>query len=141
MWRRAMPMMIQVNSVVRHSIPLLFLFSFSARLSPDPIHPGGPMPGLKKKRFENHSRNLQSECSSARLLRHLRWHTRGRSTLLHPCFTHSQAHSFESKAFKAENTACNPALGRSLRGRVKGNRCVSFCLESLVREWQRLLCH
>ena len=45
------------------------------------------MPGLKKKRFENHSRNLQSECSSARLLRHLRWHTRGRSTLLHPCFT------------------------------------------------------
>ena len=33
-WRRAMPMMIQVNSVVRHSIPLLFLFSFSARLSP-----------------------------------------------------------------------------------------------------------
>ena len=76
------------------------------------------MPGLKK-RFENHSRNLQSECSSAHLLRHLRWHTRGRSTL-YPCFaplTRSHKYVLSNQQFKAENRACNPALRRSLRGR------------------------
>lgn len=100
------------------------------------------MPGLKKKRFDQPLEKSPVRmliCTSAQAFAVA---YQGEEHLVAPMLHTTHKHILSNqRQFKAENTACNPALGRSLRGRVKGNRCVSFCLESLVREWQRLLCH
>jgi hypothetical protein len=104
-----MPMMIQVNSVVRHSIPLLFLFSFSAIEPLTPSTQEDPCQA-SKRRDSKITREISSQNAHLHVCSGICGGIPGGGA---PCCTHashhSQAHSFESKAIQGREYRLQPS--------------------------------
>lgn len=130
-----MPMMIQVNSVVRHSIPLLFLFSFSAIEPLTPSTQEDPCQA-SKRRDSKTTREISSQNAHLHVCSGICGGIPGGGA---PCCTHashhSQAHSFESKAIQGREYRLQPSPRAVPEGQSQGQ---PLCIILLGISCQRM---